>query len=119
MLQLSHLILLFLPTFVQAIIGGEEVSHPHKYPWIVGLYGGQSKTYNSIQYTYYTLKCGGSIISEDVILTAAHCVTDTSRILVKMGHSTINSEESIDMTVKSVLLHPDYEASKALNDIAT
>ena len=35
-----------------------------------------------------------------------------------MGHSTINSEESIDMTVKSVLIHPGYEASKALNDIA-
>ena len=69
-LPLFMMVLTF-PSFGQAIIGGKEVKDPRKYPWIVGLF--KIETEGS---TKYTLNCGGSIISENVILTAGHCVED-------------------------------------------
>lgn len=41
-----------------------------QYPWHVALYHSQG-----IQLTYI---CGGSLISEDYVVTAAHCVTNPS-----------------------------------------
>ena len=63
--------------------------------------------------------CGGSIISRNVILTGAHCVSNAKNIYVQMGHSDLNSEEIILKTVKSVLEHPEYyDGHWKMNDIA-
>ena len=97
------LILLLLPIFVQAIIGGKEVSHPHKYPWIVALH--RTESFGTESHF-----CGGSIISKDVVLTAAHCVTETSTIFIQAGHSNISSESSAFLHVKSILIHPEYDS---------
>ena len=112
-LLLSYLSLLVLPTLVKAIIGGKEVSDPHKYPWIVGIHWAETLRTESFG-------CGGSIISKDVVLTAAHCVTKLPRIFISMGHSRISSEESTLFRVESVLIHPDYDpySELSLNDIA-
>ena len=108
----------FLPSFAKAIIGGEEVYDPHKYPGIVRIYKCRSKIGNLTEHKWSI--CGGSIISENVILTAAHCVTNTSKIWIQMGHSNMSSEEAIEKKVKSALIHPDYNPSSKLklNDIA-
>ncbi|CAL4061410.1 unnamed protein product, partial [Meganyctiphanes norvegica] len=47
---------------MKRIVGGSDVQPIHKYPWQVGL--------REFPYAYH---CGGSIISSDYILTAAHC----------------------------------------------
>ncbi|CAL4255854.1 unnamed protein product, partial [Meganyctiphanes norvegica] len=47
------------------IIGGKEVDPRYKYPWQVALV-----------YANNTLQCGGSIINNLWILTAAHCLID-------------------------------------------
>ena len=62
--------LLSSPLFVDAIVGGEDVTKPHEYPWMVGL-----TTYDVENDQPTNLgACGGAIISENMILTAAHCV---------------------------------------------
>ena len=48
---------------VEAIFGGENAG-PHEFPWIVKL---------NMDHCKHKF-CGGSIISENIILTAAHCV---------------------------------------------
>lgn len=43
------------------IVGGQETA-AHEYPWMAG-----------IEF-YGQLKCGGTLISHNFVLTAAHCV---------------------------------------------
>ena len=62
-----------------------------------------------------------SLVSEDVVLTAAHCVKYSQEILVQMGHS--DADSGTFLHVKSVLIHPDYEifalpGLQAIADIA-
>ena len=106
------------PLFVDAIIGGKYVTNSHEYPWMV-----QVISYDiEIGETYRKLSnfasCGGAIISENMILTAAHCVkrgwSEYSRgsnfkktaILVRIGHSSL--KDTIRVKVKSKIIHPNY-----------
>ena len=52
---------LFTISIVEAIIGGESVLNPHEFPWVVGV-----RTESG--------KCGGTIITKNLVMTAAHCV---------------------------------------------
>ena len=90
-------LVLILPIFVEAIFGGREVTDPHKYPWLVRICSEKG---------WKTFSCGGSVISKNVILTAAHCVDGASSIWIKMGHSNTASNEIDVSRVKSVLIHP-------------
>ena len=61
------------------------------------------------------MSCTGSIITKNVILTAAHCaehLEKTNPLLsyseVTIGHSNYSSEFAIKIGVKSILKHPNY-----------
>lgn len=92
------------------IVGGEE-TEVNEYPWHVGL----------VTSSMYLI-CGGSIISEDWVLTAAHCVDgiDIASVMIGDHDITSNSETSTARLVEvgQVISHPDYDSNTFDNDIA-
>ncbi|KAK9510820.1 hypothetical protein O3M35_005523 [Rhynocoris fuscipes] len=79
----------------------------HEYPWAV-----------SLQFKQGFHFCGGSIISEYHVLTAAHCVVSTNpeEIYVVMG--TNNRSDSSNRIKVKEIIRGDYDRETAHNDIA-
>ncbi|CRL07771.1 CLUMA_CG020725, isoform A [Clunio marinus] len=63
--------------------------------------------------------CGGFIISQDAIVTAAHCIygRETSKYQIRAG-SDLRSQGGQIIDVKKFFLHEDYQPSGYYNDIA-
>lgn len=95
------------------IVGGQEVV-PHSHPY---------QAYLLLSLLLGTSACGGSVISESVVLTAAHCLTNVRTVtMVAGGHNIQLIEESQQRrTVEAVNLriHPEYSRINVLNDVGT
>lgn len=93
------------------IVGGQETK-VNQYPWMALLtYGGR----------FY---CGGSLINDRYVLTAAHCVSgfNKNRIGVTLlEHDRSSGLEStiIKRTISRVIRHAGYSQSNYNNDIGT
>nr|BAN15733.1 serine protease like protein [Cryptotympana facialis]BAP76071.1 serine protease like protein [Cryptotympana facialis] len=94
------------------IYNGEE-TRPNEYPWlalVVSLKG--EKFYD----------CGGSIISNKYVLSAAHCFDETTRrVDVYLGVHDVTEAENGHVkkyTVQHVIIHPRYDDVDSLADIA-
>ncbi|XP_056641076.1 trypsin-3-like isoform X1 [Diorhabda sublineata] len=103
------IIVLNFPYFISAenlkIIGGNETTI-EKHPWMV-----------SIQFLSNHL-CGGSIINEDTIITAAHCFDEISSGLTIVSGITDLSEAEASVRVMSIIIHEDYDSATIDSDIA-
>ncbi|MFZ9857619.1 MAG: DUF1986 domain-containing protein [Roseiflexaceae bacterium] len=97
---------------VPQIVGGIETT-PNEFPWQILL------TYSGLN-----ASCGGSVIHESWILTAAHCVygEDPSWRTVVAGIHDRTSDASNPYlqrrTVKRIVVHPNYNSSTLDYDIA-
>ena len=97
------------------VVGGEDAV-PHSWPMIV-----------SIRMGKYEHTCGGTILSELYILTAAHCVVDTvvplelfRSVEVAVGQHNRSEVSATVRQVKRFHIHPSYNKQILVgeNDIA-
>ncbi|CAG00821.1 unnamed protein product [Tetraodon nigroviridis] len=88
------------------IVNGEEAV-PHSWPWQVSLQ----------EYTGFHF-CGGSLINENWVVTAAHCNVRTSHRVILGEHDRSSNNENIQvMQVGQVFKHPNYNSYTINNDI--
>lgn len=90
------------------IIGGSNASD-NQFPWHVSITSCNSKLVCQV--------CGGSLISDQHVLTAAHCTYETSKFEIGIG-SNKYFEPQIEIVSYSKVEHPNYDKKMVLNDIA-
>ncbi|CAG9800168.1 unnamed protein product [Chironomus riparius] len=74
----------------------------------------------------WDFNCGGSLIADDVVLTAAHCVNrkNIQPVMVRVGRTSLDltdeddDSEAQDIDIDTIIMHPDYKRSTRHNDIA-
>ncbi|XP_066252252.1 brachyurin-like [Euwallacea similis] len=92
------------------IIGGTEVE-PNSVPYQAALF---------IRFARGKSFCGGSLISESYILTAAHCMDKAKSVEVFLGAHDIRKNETSQyrVTCEDISVHPEWNYQKLQNDIA-
>ncbi|KAL7644936.1 UNVERIFIED_CONTAM: hypothetical protein RMT77_004753 [Armadillidium vulgare] len=91
------------------IIGGSEAT-PHSYPWQVALYIDDDGF------------CGGALISDEWILTAAHCISGASSVEVVLGAHNLTDEEPSQVRIvvtgeENFVINSGFSTSTYGNDI--
>ena len=100
-------------TPAKAIVYGEEVIDASiSYPWVASIW------YASPSDDYYRHVCTGSLILPDVVLTAAHCISNSGTYFVQMGSDTLDgNNEPAFYEVDAVWKNPRYSKKTAINDV--
>ncbi|CAF2997190.1 unnamed protein product [Rotaria sp. Silwood2] len=108
------------PIFSESRIVGGYTAQSHSWPWIVSLR--RSKTSES-SISSGSLFCGGTLINSKYVLTAAHCFqtiksSQLSNYFIVIGAQYKNDTNPIRITIKSVILHDEFNGDTYENDIA-
>ncbi|XP_048845592.1 vitamin K-dependent protein C [Brienomyrus brachyistius] len=92
-------------------------------PWVVG--GERGKKGESPWQVMLlnekgNLHCGGVLISESWVLTAAHCLEGEPHLSVRLGEydRTIKEGTEVTLAVAETISHPNYNTESVDNDIA-
>jgi hypothetical protein len=101
---------------VSLLVGGEDPGS-NEFPHMTAI-GRRER--NSVEWF-----CGGSLISDKFVLTAAHCILKhvaTRKLVLRIGDRELKSQVSLahpqTFGVKRTIVHPDYKSSLKYNDIA-
>ncbi|CAG9763637.1 unnamed protein product [Ceutorhynchus assimilis] len=113
--KLLHLacFMLFWPFVVNVslkIVNGVVVE-PHSLPYMVAL----ESTINE-----RTIRCSGSLIETNKVLTAAYCVYGAKSVSITLGAHNLDEKEEtqLKLTSTNFTIHEDYEDDTHLNNIA-
>lgn len=94
------------------IIGGTPAGSTSDYPWQVALFSDPSDVYQS-QY------CGGTLLSDRWIVTAAHCAETTGDTYVAAGIIDLDAALAGEVAkVEQWFIHPAFDGNTYNNDIA-
>jgi secreted trypsin-like serine protease len=88
------------------IIGGEPAG-PDEFPWIVALADANDPSFNY---------CGGQLIAEDVVLTAAHCTVDSQPADVVIRHGSTDITQTDVYEVADIYVAEGFDGSTMVND---
>ncbi|MEU5694003.1 serine protease [Actinosynnema sp. NPDC020468] len=91
------------------IVGGVEVADIGEVPWMVALVSPTGRQF-----------CGGSLVSRNVVATAAHCVASIKAedVLVVGGRLDLTKRQGVVSRVNGIVVHPDYKNAQAGADAA-
>merc|ERR1711872_590590 len=90
------------------IVGGFEAEE-HEWPWIVALF---------IDDMWF---CGGALISDEFVLTAAHCAEDASRFDILAGAHNVRADsepDRVEISSYNGWTHPQWDSNDLSNDLA-
>merc|ERR1712002_165866 len=90
------------------IVGGHEANR-HEWPWQVALF---------VDNAWF---CGGALISDEWVMTAAHCAEDAGFFDVMAGAHNVRADSEphrIEITSYEGHVHPNWDSSTLKNDIA-
>jgi secreted trypsin-like serine protease len=102
------------------IVGGIE-AQPNSWPWAVVIY--QITYSNDLSAPKTKFICGGTIISEKYILTAAHCIVRQTEVLgprnfkIQFGAHDLK-KSGFFSEISEIKVHEKYTISQHRNDIA-
>uniref|UniRef100_U5ETQ1 Putative trypsin-like serine protease n=1 Tax=Corethrella appendiculata TaxID=1370023 RepID=U5ETQ1_9DIPT len=89
-----------------------------EYPWLVGIYAYTGKIFQYI--------CSGTIVSENMILTSAHCLTNSNNqnknITIELGRYNMLDPTEVNNGIKyvyvnDVIINPGYKSTSVEADI--
>lgn len=108
-----------IPDVKPLIINGKK-SYSGQFPWHAALF--------YLSETKFSYICGGSLLSKNVILTAAHCVTvlgssqtvDREKLTVVLGKYILNeySSKEQSLNVNEIIVHQDFDSDTFYSDIS-
>ncbi|CAO2591051.1 Granzyme F [Lemmus lemmus] len=100
--------LLLLGAGAEEIIGGHEVK-PHSRPYMafIASFHDDGKRHC----------CGGFLVKENFVLTAAHCMGSSMKVTLGAHNIKIREETQQIIPVAKALPHPDYNPKDKSNDI--
>ncbi|XP_046456353.1 brachyurin-like [Daphnia pulex] len=89
------------------IVGGVEAV-PHEFPWQVAV------TIDGSSF------CGGTLISDEWVMTAAHCADGANRFTLLLGAHDRTVAEPSQLTIETTAhaTHPNWNPSTLANDVA-
>ncbi|CAO2589848.1 Chymotrypsin-like elastase family member 2A [Lemmus lemmus] len=101
------------PNLSTRVVGGEDAV-PNSWPWQVSL------QYQSLGRWSHT--CGGTLVANNWVLTAAHCISTSKTYRVVLGRHSLSTSESGSVTVlvSKLVVHEKWNANNVANgnDIA-
>ncbi|KAA0200982.1 hypothetical protein HAZT_HAZT001586 [Hyalella azteca] len=96
---------------IAARVVGGQVATKNEYPWMVGILEvGDAEPF-----------CGGSLISNQWVLTATHCLLSftAANLEVALGADQLglNAQSGIRVKVSQIITHANYDTNNVNNDI--